>query len=198
MSLIVSTAAAADKDKEKRFTVGPASSYASHQEFQKLRVAAVPLVTDEETRPPFGKLNPQKYGVLPVLLVFDNATGKALKLNLEVHYVTPEGDQIEATPARDVPYLQGPKARRDAGPVQVPLPLPIPRGQKKSPLLIPEIEGYAFAAKLLPPGESVHGFVYFQTPFQPGAKILINGIFEAATGKEFFFIEMPLEKQPAK
>jgi hypothetical protein len=192
MFLIVTAVPAADKDK--RFTVGPVSSYPGHQQFQNLRVAAVPFLTDEETKAAFGKVNPNKHGVLPVLLVFENATGKALKFDLQVNCLLPDGGQVEATPARDVMFLELPKVQRGPNPAQIGMPIPIPRGMKKSPLNTPEIEGYAFAAKLLPPGESVHGFVYFQIPYRKGLRVVLNGIFEAATGKELFFIEMPLDK----
>ena len=78
--LSIAAAAAADKDKP-RFAPGPASSYASHQTLDKITIAAVPYLTDAETATAFGKLNPNKYGVLPVLVILENETGKALRPN---------------------------------------------------------------------------------------------------------------------
>ena len=79
--LSIATVAAADKDKA-RFTPGPASSYPTHQTLDKITIAAVPYLTDAETATAFGKLNPNKYGVLPVLVILENETGKALRLGL--------------------------------------------------------------------------------------------------------------------
>ena len=50
---------------------------------------------------------------------------------------------------------------------------PGPRGRvaiksKKNPLDAWEIEGRAFAAQMLPAGQSASGFFYFQTELQPG------------------------------
>ena len=55
----------------------------------------------------FGKLNPYQYGVLPVLVVIQNDSDKAIRLDrLKVEYVGPNRDRVEATPAKDVRYLQ--------------------------------------------------------------------------------------------
>ena len=47
--LSITAAAAADKDKG-RFAPGPASSYRGHQTMDKITIAAVPFVSDEQTR----------------------------------------------------------------------------------------------------------------------------------------------------
>ena len=49
-------------------------------------------------------------------------------------------------------------------------------------------------ARMLPVGESVHGFFYFQTEYQPGAKLYLTGLKDAASGKDFFYFEVPIEK----
>jgi hypothetical protein len=71
--------------------------------------------------------------------------------------------------------------------------LPIPRGKPKSKLDVPEIEGHAFAARMLPPGDNAHGFVYFQTGHRRGSKLYIRGLVDAASGVEMMFFEVPLE-----
>ena len=188
--LSIAVAQSTDKDKD-RFTVGPAASYPTHQTSEKVTIAAIPYVSDDDTRPPFGKLNPNRYGVLPVLVVIQNDTGVALRLDLRVKYVSATGLNIDATSADDVPYLTGAKR-----PSMAPMPLPIPRKtNKKGPLNIPEITGLAFAAKLLPPGDAAHGFFYFQTSHKPGAKLYLDGIREAATGRELFYFEIPLDQK---
>ena len=65
---------------------------------------------------------------------------------------------------------------------------------KKNPLDAWEIEGRAFAAQMLPPGQSASGFFYFQTGLQHGATIYLTGLYEAATGKEIFYFELPLQQ----
>ena len=64
---------------------------------------------------------------------------------------------------------------------------------KKNPLDAWEIEGRAMSAKMLPPGQSASGFYYFQTILQPGATVYLNGLYEAASGNEIFYFELPLK-----
>jgi len=49
------------------------------------------------------------------------------------------------------------------------------------------------AAQMLPAGQSASGFLYFRTGLQRGATIYLNGLTEAATGKELFYFEIPLQ-----
>jgi len=65
--VLLSIAAVAGDDKDKvRFSPGPASSYAGHQTMDKITLAAVPFLNEDQVRTAFGKVNPYKYGVLPV------------------------------------------------------------------------------------------------------------------------------------
>lgn len=188
--LSISSVNAGDKDKGK-FEPGPASSYPNHQTQARVTVAAVPYVTEEQMRSAFGKMDPNKYGVLPVLVVIQNDSEKALKIDLKAEYENPDRSHVEATPAQDVAYLPGPKVPKVGG--SAPLPVPFPRRNKKGPLGGWEIEGRAFAVKMLPARESAHGFVYFQTSPKPGSRLFLTGLREADTGKELFYFEIPLE-----
>ena len=180
-----------DKDKD-RFAPGPASSYKGSQTTEKITMAAVPFVGEELVRSAFGKVDPNHYGVLPVLVILENGTGKALRLNLQADFVGPDSHHVDSTPASDVTFIGGSgKAPRIPGTS----PLPFPRREKKGPLNIWEIEGRAFTAKLLPLGEKVYGFFYFQTYYKPGSTLYLTGISDASTGKEFLYLEVPLEKQ---
>jgi hypothetical protein len=186
-------AVAADKDKPARFAPGRAETFAGHQTLDKITIAAVPYITDEQTRTAFDKLNPNKYGVLPILVVMDNGTGKALRLDLKAEFVTADGRHLEATPADDVVYIDGPRKPPkifDPNPIAVALP----KREKKGPLNTWEITGHAFSAKLLPPNDSVSGFFYFQAASEPGAHIYLTGVKDAATGQDYFYYEVPLEK----
>jgi hypothetical protein len=180
-----------DKDKD-RFAPNPASSYKGSLTTEKITIAAVPFIEEEQVRAAFGKVNPNKYGVLPVLVILENGTGKALKLNLEADFVGPGSKHMEATPASDVTFIGG---SGKAPPLPHSNPLPFPRKAKNGPLNVWEIEGRAFTAKLVPVGEKVFGFVYFQTDYKPGATLFVTGISDASTGKEYLYFEVPLEKQ---
>jgi hypothetical protein len=180
-----------DKDKD-RFAPGAASSYKGSQTTEKITMAAVPFITEEQTHTAFGKVNPNKYGVLPVLVIIENGTGKALRLDLQADYLRADGKHVEATPASDVTFIGGSgKAPKMPGAD----PLPFPRRAKKGPLNTWEIEGRAFTAKLVPLGEKVYGFFYFQAEYLPGAKIYLTGISDASTGKEYLYFEVPLMQQ---
>jgi len=192
--VLLSIAAVGGDDKDKRFTPGAASSYPGHQTVEQITIAAVPYVTEEQARVAFGKANPNKYGVLPVLVILENGTGKALRLNLQAEFIDPGNRHIEATPADDVIYIgSGVKAPRMPG--TTPYPNPFPHGPKKGPLNVTEITTRAFAAKMLPAGESAFGFFYFQTENMPGAKIYLTGLSDATTGKDYFYFEIPMEAQ---
>lgn len=193
--LSIAAANAADNKDKDRFAPGPASSYKGAQTLDKITIAAVPYVTDDETRPAFDKLNPNKHFVLPILVVMENKTGKALRLDLKAEYVTADGKHVPATPAEDVIYLDGiqkvPKIY-DPNPIGIPLPR---KRVKKGPLNTWQIPGRAFSAKLLPDGESASGFFYFQTNYEPGTRLYLTGVRDAATGKDFFYYEVPLSRQ---
>jgi hypothetical protein len=178
---------AVDKDKG-RFSPGPAGSYPSKQSNSGLTIAVVPYDKEEQAETAFGKAHPFKHGVLPVLVVMENTGKQALRLDgMRVEFHAPNGDKVEATPARDVAYLTPPDRPKVSA-------NPLPRiKKKKNPLAASEIDARAFAAKMLPPGESAHGFFYFQTSsLRPGSSIYITGINEAGSGKELFYFEIPL------
>ena len=188
--LMVTGAADAQKKDEGRFAPGPASSYPSKQTNENVTVAAIAYDSDELAHTAFGKLNPSQYGVLPVLVIIQNDTGQALRLEtLIAEFIDAANRSVEATPAADVQYLGAGPQRPKPG-VGSPIPIHI---KHKNPLSAWEIEGRAFAAKILPPHESASGFFYFQARMLPGAKFYLTGIQQAATGKDIFYYEIPLE-----
>ena len=190
--VLLSIAAKAGDDKDKdRFAPAAALSYKGSRATEKITMAAVPFIDEEQVRSAFGKVNPNKYGVLPVLVILENGTGKALRLAVQADIVAPDGKHLDATPASDATFVGG-----SGKPPSIPHsnPIPLPR-KKNGPLNIWQIEGRAFTAKLVPVGERVFGFFYFQTDFKPGSTLYLTGISDASTGKEFLYFELPLEKQ---
>jgi hypothetical protein len=187
---MAAAAAFADKKSEATFSPGPASSYPARQTNDKVTVAVAAYDTEGLTHTAFGKLDPNQYGVLPVLVIIQNDTDQALKLDhVEVEYTDAGNRHVEATPASDIQTLGGPLKQPSMGNGS-----PLPKLRKhKNPLSAWEIEGRAFAAKMLPAHESASGFFYFQTNHRPGSKLYLTGVKIAATGQDILFFEVPLD-----
>lgn len=189
--ILFMAAALADKKGDTKFSPGPVSSYTNRQTNDKVTLAAAPYDSPELAHEAFGKLDPNQYGVLPVLVIIQNDTDQALKLDhLEVEYTSVENRHLEATPAPDIQTLGGPVKQPSMGNGS---PLP-PLRKHKNPLSAWEIEGRAFAARMLPPHEAASGFFYFQTAYRPGSKLYLTGIKIASTGQDILFFEVPLDK----
>ena len=181
----------ADK-KDAPFRPEPADAFVTKQTIQGLTIAVQPFDDPDEAKTAFGKLNPYEHGVLPVLVVMkNNGKGTVRFDTMQVMYVAPRGRKVESTPAADVLYLKAgvrPKVSNS------PIPTGGPRIKiSKNPLKNEVIIERAFSAKMLPPGDSAHGFFYFQTGHSRGVSLFVSGITEAASGKELFFFEVPLD-----
>jgi hypothetical protein len=192
LALLLSITAGLAADKETgTFRPAPAATYEHHQTNDAVTIGVEPYHTPEKQKTAFGKLDLYQHGVLPVLVVVQNDGTETLRLEgLKAEYLGPTGNHVEATPAGDVRYLNGPNR-----PTTLPGPpgSPLPRGIKKNPLNAWEVEGRAFAAKMLPPGQTASGFFYFQTGLQRGSKIYLSGLSGAVSGKALFYYEIPLE-----
>src|SRR5258706_8524508 len=106
IALFAAIALAAAADKDQRFIPGRATSYATKQTNDKVTIAAVPYVTEDQVKSAFGKLDPNKHGVLPVLVVIQNDSSQSLRMDeIKVDYILPDRTKVEATAAKDVPYL---------------------------------------------------------------------------------------------
>src|SRR5215470_7543695 len=92
------------------FKAGTAASYAAHQTNDKITIGVEPYDHGDKVKVAFGKLDPYEHGILPVLVVIQNDSDKAIRLDrLKAEYAGPNRDRVEATPAKDVRYLQGPQ-----------------------------------------------------------------------------------------
>lgn len=196
MLLFVSIAAACGAADDKTpFQARPAADYPHKQTSEKVTIAAEQFITDEQTKEAFGKLNPWRYGILPVLVVVQNDSPNAIRVDrIKFVYQLPDGAKVDATPAADVKYIMGAKR-----PKSVPGPLGglgIGKG-KKNPLAEWEVEGRAFSAKMLPAGQSASGFVYFQPLINSeAASLYISGLVNAVTNNELYYFEIPLSGNP--
>jgi len=174
---------------QSTFKAKPAAEYPSHQDLGKLKVAAVKFESDEETKPAFGKVNPNEYGVLPVYLILENTGEQTLLLDRMKVAFQFSGGEIAPTLPGDLPYLISPK-KPNTGPT-VPIPIPLPK--KKNPMGGVELQTRAWSAKTLLKGESATGFFYFQARYRKNAKIYITGIREGVTNKELFYVDVAMD-----
>jgi len=188
----MSIAAAFAADKDVPFRAAPAGSYPHRLTSERVTVAASPYDSGDRIKDAFGKLDPYQHGVLPILIVIENDSDQTLQLDhMELQYIGPNHNRVEATPADEVKYV-GASPHQPTGVPTVPGRSVILKG-KKNPLDVWEIEGRAFAAKMIPPGQTASGFFYFQTGLQRGATVYLNGLRQAASGKALFYFEIPLE-----
>jgi hypothetical protein len=186
----IAVAFAADKEHGK-FVPLPVEQYPNHQTETGVTVAALPYETKDQAAPAFGKVNPYEYGVLPILVVIKNGGKTAIQANrIHVQYMWPDRTKIDSTPARDVRYIG---AKSPNGRVPMPRPLGLPTSHKvKQPLGEWEIEGRAFAAEMILPGETASGFFYFQTGHRSGSTLFVSGLRDPATNRELIYFELPL------
>ena len=194
--VLLSIAARAGDDKDKdRFAPGAASSYKGIQTTEKITIAAVPYITEEQVHSAFGKVNPEPIRRAAGAGGYRKRHGQGAAAR-SAGRVRRAGWQACGCDARsDVTFIGG-----SGKPPRMPgtNPLPFPRREKKGPLNIWEIEGRAFSAKLLPLGEKVYGFFYFQTDYKPGSTLYLTGVSDASTGKEYLYFEVPLESNNSK
>jgi hypothetical protein len=179
-------------DKEHaKFEPLPVDQYPNHQTENGVTLASLPYETKQQAEPAFGKVNPYEYGVLPILLVIRNNSKAAIRVDrIHVQYMWPDRTKIDPTPPRDVKYIGAKAPGRN---IPTPLPMGIPHASKpKQPLGEWEIEGRAFAAEMIPPGESAHGFFYFQTGHRTGSTLFVSGLKNATTNQELIYFELPL------
>ena len=190
LALFMSITAGFAADKDIPFRPAPATSFANRQTDAQITIGADPYTAADKLKIAFGKLDPNEHGILPVLVVIQNDSNKSIRLDRLRASYNAGSQRADAIPPKEVRYMKGPDR---------PKTIPGPTGgikigkSKKNPLDAWEIEGRAFSAQMLPPGNSAHGFFYFQTPPQTGATIYLNGLVEAGTGKELFYFEIPLK-----
>lgn len=171
------------------FRAGPAESYA-HQSAQQVTVGAKSFDKPELVEQAFGrKLDLLKYGIVPVLVVVANTGKEAIDLqNIEVNLVATDGRHAAAVTPDELMHLNGPTKR--PGIKKTPIPMP----KKHNPLESAEIVTRAFAAKIIPPGDSASGFFFFEAEPEKGDKLYLSGMHQARSGQEILYFEFPLEQ----
>jgi hypothetical protein len=182
-------------DEPPAFKPGVASDYPRVQTIGKLKLAAVRYESDADCKSAFGKVNPNEYGILPVLFLLENQGDDTLLLDrMLVLYQVPGGSELESVPAKELPYVLGPK-RPSSGP-SYPMPIPLPK--RKHPLTALELDQRSFAAKTLLAKDATNGFFYFLTRYNRNSILYVRGIRQASTRQEIFFAEIPLDTPDSK
>ena len=179
----------ADKKSDAKFSPGPASSYSAKQTNDNVTVAVSAYDTEELAHTAFGKLDPNQYGVLPVLVIIQNDTGRGAEAGPPgsgVHLGGPAACGSHAAGGSADLGRRAPAfaAQRNAHSAH--------QAQKPAEYLGNRRPGIR-RAQMLPPHESANGFFYFQTEHRPGAKFYLTGIKVAATGKDILYFEIPLD-----
>lgn len=173
---------------ESSFKAPPVEEMKSKITLEDVTIGIDAFDTTEKAAKAFGKIDPNKYEVLPVLVVIKNGRKNPLRVApLEVEYIIPGVGKIEALRTDEVAASGGGPSAPNLGPK----PFPIPTRKKKNPLASPEIEVRAFAARMIAAGESASGFFYFNTRHRSTAKIYLNGFADVALKKEIFYFEIP-------
>ncbi len=181
------SALAADKPA---FKPRPVAEYANKVTLDQVTIAIEPFDDDEKRATAFGKVPLGKFDVMPMLVVIENNRKNALDLKRVKITYRPRGSaEIDATPAVDVRFLDGP-SRPSMG--ASPFPIPLPARVKKSKLNDPVIEERAFSAKMVAPGETASGFVYFWTSYHGQTTVTLTGLRDALAAQDLFFFEVPL------
>src|SRR5688572_16318319 len=97
LALLMSIAAAYAADKEIPFRAAPAASYANHQKDAQITIGVDTYTSADKVKTAFGKLDPNEHGVLPVLVVIQNDSDKAIKLDrLRATYNGTGGNRVSA------------------------------------------------------------------------------------------------------
>src|ERR1035438_4970953 len=102
LALLMSIAAAFAADKTPPpFKPGPPDTLPHHQTNDKVNLGVEPYESGEKVKVAFGKIDPYQYGVLPVLIVIQNDTGKAISVDrLRAEYVGPNHDRVDRKSTR--------------------------------------------------------------------------------------------------
>src|ERR1700735_4482864 len=70
----------AEKD-HPAFHPPPAAELPHHQANGQVTIGADPYTSGEKLKAAFGKLNPYQYGILPVLIAIQNASGQSIRMD---------------------------------------------------------------------------------------------------------------------
>lgn len=196
--LLAAFAVQAGEKERLLFHAQPARAYPARDAHEGLVVAADPFDAPAKSSAPFGKLDFRRAGILPVLVVMANETGRAVRLDrASVQLITRDRQKIEPTPSEEVRRRLGGGKPVSAAGGRSPSPVPrIPgRGSSKDSAI--EVQVHEFAMRMVLPNSSASGFFYFEVgrgrDWVAGSKIYITDLYWADTSKPLMFFEVVLD-----
>jgi hypothetical protein len=161
-----------------------AASYDARDSHEGITIAAEAYDSDEKIKAAFGNHDPRKAGVLPVYVVFFNPSKDALRLDALEVTLQRGHNQFPQIAAIDVNRrLNGIKMPKGTNPVKIKAPLSA-------------IVDQEFLLKMVPPGETAGGFLYFDRfspPLSVGpddTRLYLNKIQWAGSGRELLYFEI--------
>ena len=192
-AILLAGAASWSAQEKGRFEPRPVTEYPARQTVDKVTIAVEPYEDSEKLKQAFGKSDPSKFGILPVLVVIANDSDRVLQLErMRVQFITADRQTADSIPAEDIHRSGRVKPPDIGGGSRFP---GIKRGPKK-PKDEWEITAREFVAPMIPPGGNAHGFFYFRVGKGRvrDSSVYITGLRDARTGQDLLYFEIPVGK----
>ncbi len=189
--LILGVPFVAAKYKIKEFQVHAAGDYAAHQSFQDLLIGAYPCNTRDKTLELFDTDKLFEKGLMPVLIVVQNDGVFPIQINdARIFLVDKAGQRHPSIPYTTVLLEINSKKSKS----NLPNIKELHKLVKKEMLL--DFEHKAFGEKLIAPGSSDHGVVFFRLPADgnlEGHRLYFPEIVNFTNNARLMFFEFDLQ-----
>lgn len=181
------------KYKIKDLQLKAAAEYKAHQEFQGVVIGAYPCDTIPKTLEIFDTEELTRRRIVPVLLVVENNNMFPIRVRgSEIFLVESSGEQ--QTPILWVDALLEISLKKPLSGFSGKKELLLERSVKKEMYL--DFEHKAFDEKLIPPGGSDFGVIFFRFPDSGSLKntsLYLPEVVDVTTEKSLMFFEFPLQ-----
>ena len=198
MILLVASAATV-AHPQKPFRVRPAEKYSTKEQQGDVILAVKPYHTRRETKTAFGTEIPNRYGVLPILVVLHNDSSHILNLNtMKIRLITSDREGLEPLTEKEMIQLKSnyTSRRQSTDKSQIYRSSGNKTIIKQATRLV--ISDRIFKATIAPPKSTVSGFFFYKIGYGPnlftGGTIYISGIRDPTTGKHLASFEIELKK----
>lgn len=178
------------KYKIKDLHIKPAQEFGSHQDFQNIVIGAYPYVTEAETLELFDTDKLHQRQILPVLVAVENNNEFAIRIHeQDVVLVTRDGTNLPSLPYQVVLLHIVNK------PLTTYATQPDLLRKMVGKEMTMDFEHKAFGEKLIAPGSSDFGIMFFWLPKQDnllGARLYLPEITNISDGEQLMFFEFEL------
>ncbi len=179
------------KYQVREIQIRPAAEYAAHQDFQGMVFAGQVFNTQESIQQIFDTKALFKHGIMPVLIVIENRNNFAVRIHSnDIFLIGPDNLQHRALKVEDVLIsvaFDRPLSSASTNPRMV-----LGRINRK---LSSDFEHKSFAEKLIAPGGSDYGVVFFtllQGEALQGARLYLPEIHNITENEPLIFFEFEL------